>query len=224
MHRRRARAEHLHPVHADVSLPGARVAGDHGRQGDERRRVERPARLDRQGAEVDLVAAQHDLLAGALPHGVRPRVGDRLQLLEAAELVDEARGRLHLEDVGELRPDVVEPLDAEGEAHAPLRAELVDQERVAAAPGPLEEERRAAGLDGAVDDLGHLEVRVDLGGDADELALALEEGDPLAQVCGGRHLVGAGRRALRRCDAAFASSPRPITAEEDEPDDEHRRR
>ena len=48
----------------------------------------------------------------------------------------------------------------------------------------LEEERRAAGLDGAVDDLGHLEVRVDLGGDADELALALEERDPLAQVAG----------------------------------------
>ena len=44
-----------------------------------------------------------------------------------------------------------------------------------------------AGLDGAVDDLGHLEVRVDLGADADELALALEERDPLAQVGGRRH-------------------------------------
>ena len=50
----------------------------------------------------------------------------------------------------------------------------------------LEEERRPAGLDGAVDDLRHLEVRVDLGGDADELALALEERDPLAQVAGDR--------------------------------------
>ena len=41
--------------------------------------------------------------------------------------------------------------------------------------GLLEQERRAAGLDGAVDDLGDLEVRVDLGGDANELALALEQ-------------------------------------------------
>ena len=83
--------------------------------------------------------------------------------------------------------DVVEPLDAEGEAHAPLGAELVDEQRVLAALRPLEEERRAAGLDGAVDDLGHLEVRIDLGRDADELALALEQRDPLAQVGRGRH-------------------------------------
>ena len=52
----------------------------------------------------------------------------------------------------------------------------------------LEQERRPAGLDDAVDDLGDLEVGVDLGRDADELALLLEEGDPLAQVGGGaRH-------------------------------------
>ena len=40
---------------------------------------------------------------------------------------------------------------------------------------PLEQERGAAGLDRAVDDLRDLEVRVDLGGDANELALALEQ-------------------------------------------------
>ena len=74
-----------------------------------------------------------------------------------------------------LRADVVEPLDAEREAHAPLGAELVDQQRVARALRVLEEERRPAGLDGAVDDLRDLEVGIDLGGDAHELALALEE-------------------------------------------------
>jgi len=47
---------------------------------------------------------------------------------------------------------------------------------------PLEQERGAAGLDRAVDDLGDLEVWVDLGRDADELALALEERDPVAKV------------------------------------------
>ena len=51
----------------------------------------------------------------------------------------------------------------------------------------LEEQRRSAGLDDAVDDLRHLELRVDLGGDADELAFALEERDPLAEVVGDRH-------------------------------------
>ena len=54
----------------------------------------------------------------------------------------------------------------------------------------LEEERRAAGLDDAVDDLRHLEVRIDLRGDADELALALEERDPLAEVVRDGHAAG----------------------------------
>ncbi len=54
----------------------------------------------------------------------------------------------------------------------------------------LEQERGPAGLDDAVDDLGDLEVGVDLGRDANELALLLEKGDPLAQV-GGRARHGA---------------------------------
>ncbi len=61
------------------------------------------------------------------------------------------------------------------------------EQRMLGALRALEQERRAAGLDRPVDDLRHLEVRVDLGGDPNELALALEERDPLAQVAGGRH-------------------------------------
>ena len=68
-------------------------------QRDERRRVARPAALDRQRVEVDVVAREHDLLARAAAHGLRPRVGDRLQLLQAAHLVDEPLRRLHLEHV-----------------------------------------------------------------------------------------------------------------------------
>ena len=78
--------------------------------------------------------------------------------------------------------DVVERLDAERHAHAPLGAELVDEERVLRALRVLEQERRPAGLDDAVGDLGDLEVGVGLGGDAPQLALALEERDPLAEV------------------------------------------
>ena len=61
----------------------------------------------------------------------------------------------------------------------------------------LEEQRRPAGLDGAVDDLGDLEVGIDLGGDADELALALEQCDPVAEVCGRRHAAES-RRPISR--------------------------
>ena len=90
--------------------------------------------------------------------------------------------RLHVEDVAELRRRVVERLDAERQAHAPLGAELVDEERVLRALRVLEEERRPARLDDAVGDLGDLEVGVGLDGDAPQLALALEERDPLAEI------------------------------------------
>ena len=138
---------------------------------------------------------------GAARDGLRQRVGDRLQLLQAAHLVDEPLRRLHLEHVLELRRDVVEPLDAEREAHAPLGAELVDQERVLRALRVLEEQRGAAGLHRPVDDLRDLEVRVDLGGDANELALALEQANPVAQV-GRRGHRGQSRSLARRAVAA----------------------
>jgi hypothetical protein len=50
------------------------------------------------------------------------------------------------------------------------------------APSVREQERGAPGLHGAVDDLRDLEVRVDLGFDAHEFPLALEEGDPVPEV------------------------------------------
>ena len=95
-------------------------------------------------AEVDVVAGEDDLLARAARDRLRQRVGDRLQLPEAAHLLDEPLRRLHLEHVLELGGDVVEALDAEGEAHPPLGAELVDQERVLRALRLLEQERGTA--------------------------------------------------------------------------------
>ena len=52
---------------------------------------------------------------------------------------------------------------------------------------PLEEERRPTGLHRAVDDLRHLEVGVDLGADAHELALALEQRDPVSKILQSGH-------------------------------------
>ncbi len=130
VHRGRARVELLHPVHADVPRPGLRVVRDHGRQRDERRGVARPAVLDREQVEVDVVAGEHDVVMGCGAHRLRARVRDRLQLLEAAHLVDETLGRLHLEHGAELRGCVVKAVDSEREAHAALGAELVDEERV----------------------------------------------------------------------------------------------
>ena len=65
---------------------------------------------------------------------LRHRVGQTLELAEALHLLDEPLRRLHLEHVLELAARRVEALLAEGEARAPLGAELVDEERALASP------------------------------------------------------------------------------------------
>ena len=182
VHERRAPVDLLHAVHADVPHAGLAVARDHGRQRDERRGVERPAAHDREEVEVDVVAGQDDLLACPLGDALGRRVGDRLERAELPHLVDEPLRRGQLEHLLELRGDVVEPVDAEREAHPPLGAELVDEERQPRALDVLEEERRPARLDDPIRDLRDLELGVDLRNDAHELVLALEERDPFAEV------------------------------------------
>ena len=128
-----------------------------------------------------------NLLAGAASDRARPRVGDRLQLLEAADLGNEPLWRLHLQDVGDAFSDGVEGGRVERHAHAPLGAELVDEQRPVGTLDVLEEERRPAGLDGAVGDLRDLELGIYLGGDANELAFTLEQRNPSAEIRGRRH-------------------------------------
>jgi hypothetical protein len=186
VHVRGVAVDLLHPVHADVAHAGARVLGDHRGQRHERRGVQRPAALDRQPVEVDVIAGQDDLLTRARADRLRKRVGDRLQLAESPHLLDDPLRRIHLEHVLELRGDVVEPLDTERHAHPPLGAELVDQQRMLGLR-VLEQQRRPAGLDDAIVDLGDLEVGIDLSADTNELPLALEQRDPRAKIDGRGH-------------------------------------
>src|SRR5207237_2960423 len=117
----------------------------------------------------------------------------------------------HLAHVLDAPRNVVERVDAERETHAPLRAELIDQQGMLGSLRTLEQERRSAGLHRPVDDLGDLEIRIDLGADAGELALALEQRDPVAQVArrahasestyaGTRRLDGRRRRSIEAAD------------------------
>ena len=63
VHEGRALVDDLHAIHADVADARLRVLRDHGGEGDERRRIARPAALDREKAEIDVIALEHDLLA-----------------------------------------------------------------------------------------------------------------------------------------------------------------
>ena len=88
----------------------------------------------------------------------------------------------------------VERIHAKSEAHAALRAELIDQElRVGMAFDVLKEQRGAsrtvlagARFAHAVGNLGDLENRVGFRADFAELAGALEGGDPVAEIVVGQ--------------------------------------
>src|SRR3954471_19355494 len=210
VHEGRLRIDDLHPVHADVAAAALGVMRDHRREGDERRRVAGPATLDRQEAEVHVVAAQDDLLADTLADRLRAGIGDGFELLQAADLLHQPAPRLHLEHVRDPLRGVVELLDAEGEAHSPLGAKLVDQERMLCSLRPPKEQPGSARLDGAVDDLGDLEVGIDLGRDADELALALEQRDPVAEILH-RHVASLRRgKPVPRPRAHAGASPSDV--------------
>src|SRR4051812_39674490 len=129
VHRGRAGPEYLEAVHADVALPVARVVRDHRRERDERAAVTGPRGLHWEQRQVDVVALQHDLLAGAVTNALRARAGDRLERPQALHLRAQPFRRLHLEDFADALAERIERLDPEGEAHPALCPELVDEQR-----------------------------------------------------------------------------------------------
>ena len=135
--------------------------------------------------QVDLVALHHDVLAVALAHPLRRDVAELAELAHGIAQAGETARQLGLEQVGDPRADVVETVDAERLGHPGLRAEHVHRQRQLGALDVLEQQRRAAGAHDPVDDLGDLEVRVDLRLDAHELAVLLEPVEELRQVCVG---------------------------------------
>ncbi len=179
VHEGRARVDLLHPVHPDIACAVSRVLRDHRRQRDERCGITRPAVLDRKEIEVRL---EDELLGRPASHRLRHRVGQTLELAKALDLLDQTLWRLHLEHLLEPPRDVIEVLDTESQAHSALGAELVDQQRALGAFGAFEEERGAAALHRAIDDLRNLEERIDLGFDLDQLPFQPQAVDPLAEV------------------------------------------
>ncbi len=187
------RRDHLLPVDAEVLPRLVRSARHREAPGDERADVVGPAGLHRQAREVDVGALPHDLLArrGAPLlrrhvhhlHEHRPRVLPRvLQPLRRLGLLEE---REQLADFAQR----LDGLLAHPQRDAPRRAEEVAEHRNPRAPARsiealrlLEQQRRAARLQHAVADFGHLEPRVDLDADALQLAAAFELRKEIAEV------------------------------------------
>ncbi|MNQ76040.1 hypothetical protein D3C85_908580 [compost metagenome] len=141
--------------------------------------------LDRDLVQIHRVPLQHHLLTGG---GGEPLGRHVEHLLEDRQLLHqllEAAGRLRLLQVGEPGPHLAQGADV-GLAHAhgdPIRgAEQVGQHRHGVAFGILEQQGRAARTQGAVADLGHLQIGVYLAADALELSGLFQLRDEITQV------------------------------------------
>ena len=204
----------LHAVHADVAPAVAGIARVHARQGDEPAPVMRPALEDGEDIEVEVVA-ENDLLAAGLfgAHGLWKCAGQRAQLRQHLELVEQARGRLHVHQPPDALGNLVQPLDAESQRHAPLAAKLVDEHLVAGmALHVLKQQRRAAGsiipctalragtrssanFRHAVGDFRNFELWRDFFANAFQFAVLFEGPDPVAQIVVGQGFCSRAVRA-----------------------------
>jgi hypothetical protein len=195
--------EQLHAVDAEVLSRLAGPARDDQGPGDQRRRVTGPAGLYRQGAQVHVIALVHALVRRGIAYQLRAHVQHLLQQRCLVPGIAQALRRIRLAQVGEQFADLAQGFDvlrAHAQGHALLGAEQVRQQGDVVAAGVLEQQRRAAGAQGAVGDLGDLEVRVHLGADAPEFTALLEPGNEFAEVA-----VAAGHGAVAREPATSSS-------------------
>ena len=177
--------DHLLSINADVAARLERPPGDDQPERNQLAGVVRPAVLDGQHAEIDVVAFQHDFLAG---RGIdRDRV-DRRQLAHGRQPLTHAAciGReLRQRQPGELVAQCAKLLtivEADGGQHAPLAAENVAGERHLALGRVFEAQGGSVRLQGPVADLGDLELRADGGRDPLQVAVPLEAQKKTAKI------------------------------------------
>ena len=133
----------LHPVHADVALARCGIARMHAGQRDEAPAVVRPALENREVVEIEAFAP-HDFFARGIfgADGLGKRACQRPQLRQHLQLVEQALGSLHVHQPADALGDLVQPLDAQRQRHAPLTAELVDQNLVPGMPRHVFKQQR----------------------------------------------------------------------------------
>ena len=155
--------ENLHAIDADVHMRrivslGVGRPGDHQGPGDQRRRLARPAGLDRQEAEIDVGAEPPLRLAVGPRHEARPGRERRANHRPAAERIAQAVERLRLAQGGQHLAEFANPRrgDAKTRRHPLGRAEQVGEDRHPGARRVLEQERWAAGQKNAPVHLGQV--------------------------------------------------------------------
>ncbi len=174
----------LEPVEAEVADAGLGVLGVGQAEVEEVAAVLGPGEQGRELVEVHVVAGEDDLLdgRGVALHLLRRHVHHRAELAEGLADPDEALRELRLQQAADLLADLAVRREAEGLQEAAVGAEDVHGQRHRRALDVLEEERRAPRLVHSVDDLPDLQVRVDFGLDALEVALPLQSPEQRAEI------------------------------------------
>jgi hypothetical protein len=169
----------LHAVHAAVALAGLRVLGEDHRQGDVGAAVLRPAGEDGDLLQIEAVLL-NDLLARAGGDFLREERAHFGQFRQHGKLAEQALGHLHLEVLADAVGDLLEGVDLQGNLHAALAGEGVDEHRHAVAFRILEQKRGTVVLHRPVGELGDLQNGIDLKGDALQFAGFFQRGDEVA--------------------------------------------
>jgi hypothetical protein len=183
--------------------PSGPARDDQG-PGDQRRRVAGPAGLYRQPARR---STSSPLARAGAQGGLRTSFGPMSSTFFSSGPCPRHRAGPSADPAGAGRRAVRRSRAGRSTFSAPMpRAtrcsvpNRLRQQRDVVPAGVLEQQRRAAGAQGAVGDLGDLEVRVDLGADAPEFTALLEPGDEFAEVA-----VAAGHGAVAREPATSSS-------------------
>src|ERR1017187_1065346 len=134
----------LHPVHADVALPGRRIARDHAGQRDEASAILWPAFEDGEIEQREIVALDN-FFTWAGGNGLGKKLAHLGKHRQHLHFVEEALRRLHIHEAADALGDFVKRIDFERKPHTASGAKLVDEKvRAGVALKVLEQKSFAA--------------------------------------------------------------------------------
>src|SRR5208337_5107791 len=126
VHPRGALIVDLHAIHADVALPGFRIARDHTGQGDKASSIFGPALQDREIQQREIIALDH-LFARTSSDSLGKELAHLGQHRKHLYFVEKALRRLYVHEGADALRHFVKRVDFEGQSHATGGTELVDK-------------------------------------------------------------------------------------------------
>ncbi len=183
---------HLHAVHARITLAGFGIARNHERQRDELAAIAGPRLQDRNRSKVHFLATGSTSLQGAPLRSITfgKERADLRQHGEHLQLVHQTGRHLWFQQRFDPTSDDIQRICLERHPHTAFAAELVHQNAGAGMTFDILKQQRwpalvgraATHFRGAISDLCHLEVWIDLNANTFQFAAFVQLRNPFAQV------------------------------------------